>query len=82
MDAPGGNGKTFLISLILVQLRANNYIALAVASFGIAAILLDGCRIAHSSLKLPSNIQNNSDAACNKKNNGPWLLGKIIIWNE
>ncbi|XP_044597828.1 uncharacterized protein LOC123274310, partial [Cotesia glomerata] len=42
LDAPGGTGKTFLISLILAKIRSNNGIALAVASSGIATTLLDG----------------------------------------
>jgi len=60
--APGGTGKTFLISLILAEIRSNNGIALAVALSGIAATLLDGGSTAHSAFKLPLNIQNNPDA--------------------
>ncbi|CAF4851971.1 unnamed protein product [Pieris macdunnoughi] len=67
LDAPGGTGKTFLISLILAEIRSNNGIALAVASSGIAATLLDGGRTAHSVFKLPLNIQNNPDGVCNIK---------------
>ncbi|XP_044597583.1 uncharacterized protein LOC123274158 [Cotesia glomerata] len=67
LDAPGGIGKTFLISLILAKIRSNNGIALAVASSGIAATLLDEGRPAHSVFKLPLNIQNNPDAVCNMK---------------
>ncbi|XP_044593840.1 uncharacterized protein LOC123271521 [Cotesia glomerata] len=67
LDAPGGTGKTFLISLILAKIRSNNGIALAVASSGVAATLLDGGRTAHSVFKLPLNIQNNRDAVCNIK---------------
>lgn len=67
LDAPSGTGKTFLISLILAEIRSNNGIALAVASSGIAATLLDGGRTAHSVFKLPLNIQNNRDAVCNIK---------------
>ncbi|XP_044575267.1 uncharacterized protein LOC123259066 [Cotesia glomerata] len=48
LDAPGRTGKIFLISLILAKIRSNNGIALAVASSGIAATLLDGGRTAHS----------------------------------
>ncbi|XP_044596944.1 uncharacterized protein LOC123273568, partial [Cotesia glomerata] len=48
LDASGGTGKTFVISLILAEIRSNNGIALAVASSGIAASLLDGGRTAHS----------------------------------
>jgi len=72
LNAPGGTGKTFLISLIIAKIRSNNGIALAVASSGFAATLLDGGRTAHSAFKLPLNIQNNSDAVCNIKNNYLW----------
>ncbi|XP_044584015.1 uncharacterized protein LOC123264663 [Cotesia glomerata] len=67
LDAPVGTGKTFVISLILAEIRSNNGIALAVASSGIAATLLDGGRTAHSVFKLPLNIQKNPDAVCNIK---------------
>ncbi|KAL4082718.1 hypothetical protein QTP88_029651 [Uroleucon formosanum] len=55
LDAPGGTGKTFVISLILATIRSRCDIALALASSGIAATLLDGGRTAHSALKLPLN---------------------------
>ncbi|XP_044575115.1 uncharacterized protein LOC123258925 [Cotesia glomerata] len=67
LDAPGGTGKTFLISVLLAEIRSKNGIALTVASSGIAATLLDGGRTAHSAFKLPLNIQNNPDAVCNIK---------------
>lgn len=57
LDAPGGTGKTFVISLILAAIRSQQRIALALASSGIAATLLDGGRTAHSALKLPLNVQ-------------------------
>ena len=41
-DAPAGTGKTFLIDLLLSEIQAQNEIALAVASSGIASILLEG----------------------------------------
>ncbi|GFX59288.1 ATP-dependent DNA helicase [Trichonephila clavipes] len=52
IDAPGGTGKTFLLSLILATIRSQNNIALAIASSGIAATLLDGGRTMHSAWKL------------------------------
>ena len=86
IDAPGGTGKTFLLSLILATIRSQNNIALAIASSGIAATLLDGGRTAHSALKLPLNLQNTEAPTCNiSKNSG---MGKvlhtcqIIIWDE
>ncbi|XP_073979946.1 uncharacterized protein [Rhodnius prolixus] len=86
LDAPGGTGKTFLISLLLAEIRSKNGIALAVASSGIAATLLDGGRAAHSAFKLPLNIKNNPDAVCNIKKQSSMATVlkqcKIIIWDE
>jgi len=48
LDALGGTGKTFLISLILATIRSKNSITLALVSSGIAATLLEGGRTAHS----------------------------------
>ncbi|GFV20703.1 ATP-dependent DNA helicase [Trichonephila clavipes] len=86
IDAPGGTAKTFLLSLILATIRSQNNIALAIASSGIAATILDGGRTTHSALKLPLNLQNTEAPTCNiSKNSG---MGKalqtcqIIIWDE
>jgi len=57
VDAPVGTGKTFHIPLILATIRSRNNIALAIASFGFVATLLDGCQTAYSTLKLPLNMQ-------------------------
>uniref|UniRef100_A0A1B6CRH2 ATP-dependent DNA helicase n=1 Tax=Clastoptera arizonana TaxID=38151 RepID=A0A1B6CRH2_9HEMI len=65
LDAPGGTGKKFLMSLVLANVRARFNIALAVASSGIAATLLEGCRMAHSALKLPLNLQTIEEPKCN-----------------
>ena len=56
LDAPGGTGKTFVINLLLAKIRQQSKIAIAVASSGIAATLLQGGRTAHSTLKLPLNL--------------------------
>jgi hypothetical protein len=40
--SPGGCGKTFLLNLILAAVRAEGEIALATATSGVAALLLDG----------------------------------------
>lgn len=42
IDAPGGTGKMFLISLFLARIRSQSKVALAFASSGIAATLLEG----------------------------------------
>ncbi|KAF2893481.1 hypothetical protein ILUMI_12691 [Ignelater luminosus] len=86
IDAPGGTGKAFLISLILNTIRAQSQIALAVASSGIAATLLEGGRTAHSALKLPLNLKTIEEPTCNitKTSAMAKVLQncKIIIWDE
>lgn len=86
LDAPGGTGKTFLLQLILATIRMQNKIALALASSGIAATLLDGGRTAHSALKLPLNIQNIETPTCNiSKTSGMAKVlqqCELIVWDE
>ncbi|XP_017467368.1 PREDICTED: uncharacterized protein LOC108359826 [Rhagoletis zephyria] len=86
LDAPGGTGKTFLISLILAKIRSRSQIALAVASSGIAATLLEGGRTAHSAFKLPMNVLTVDQPTCTlTKNSATAKLMrecKIIIWDE
>lgn len=86
LDAPGGTGKTFTISLILASIRAQNNIAVAVASSGIAATLLAGGRTAHSAFKLPLNLHQTDTPNCNiKKNSGMAKVlkaCKLIVWDE
>ena len=55
VDGLGGSGKTFLYNTLLSSIRADNGIALAVASSGIAALLLEGGWTAHSRFKIPVN---------------------------
>lgn len=86
LDAPGGTGKTFLITLILATIRSKNEIALALASSGIAATLLEGGRTAHSALKLPLNMQSNDTPTCNISKNSAMAKVlqecKLIVWDE
>ena len=42
IDGPGGTGKTFLYDLLLARVRSQGEVALAVASSGLAALLLAG----------------------------------------
>ncbi|XP_017239861.1 uncharacterized protein LOC108212650 [Daucus carota subsp. sativus] len=53
---PGGTGKTFLWSAIISKLRSQGRIVLTVASSGIASLLIDGVRRAHSRFKIPLHI--------------------------
>ncbi|XP_030762665.1 ATP-dependent DNA helicase RRM3-like [Sitophilus oryzae] len=86
LDAPGGTGKTFLINLLLAKVRSNRGIALAVASSGIAATLLQGGKTAHAAFKLPLNLTNIETPLCNisKQSNTAHVLRdcKLIVWDE
>jgi hypothetical protein len=84
IDGPGGTGKTFLYKLILSTIRAKRQIALAVASSGIAAQLMDGARTAHSRLKIPFNLDSHSTCNINVGSDECVLIqnAKIIIWDE
>lgn len=50
---PGGCGKTFLYSALLGKIRSTGKVALAVASSGIAALLLVNGTTAHSRFRIP-----------------------------
>jgi hypothetical protein len=88
VDAPGGTGKTYCFNGLLSHVRGEGEIAIAVASSGIAALLLYKGRTCHSRLKcainptagyvLNVNVQENSTDATAK------LLrrAKIIVWDE
>ena len=80
----GGTGKTFLYKTLTCYLRSKGEIVLNVASSGIAALLLDGGRTAHSRFKVPINVV--EDSMCTINADSP--LGdlirqtKLIIWDE
>ncbi|XP_017225164.2 uncharacterized protein LOC108201383 [Daucus carota subsp. sativus] len=81
---PGGTGKTFLWSAIISKLRSAGRIVLAVASSGIASLLMNGGRTAHSRFKIPINIDEFS--CCEIKQN-TYLAELIyetslVIWDE
>ncbi|CAB5127091.1 unnamed protein product [Rhizophagus irregularis] len=81
VDGPGGTGKT---NTLLEKVRSNGDIALAVASSGIAALLLPGDQTAHSCFKIPINIY--EDSTCSIKHNSDLAsllqIAKLIIWDE
>src|SRR5580698_7347111 len=84
VDAPGGTGKTFVFNTLLALVRKEGDIALAVATSGIAALLLEGGRTAHSRFKIPLKIDETS--TCNISSNSESVLAnlirkcKLIIW--
>ncbi|GJY17791.1 DNA helicase [Tanacetum coccineum] len=57
----GGTGKTFLWKTIIFSLRSEGKVVLAVASSGIASLLLPAGRTAHSRFKIPLDLTDNTD---------------------
>ncbi|XP_022023735.1 ATP-dependent DNA helicase pif1-like [Helianthus annuus] len=80
----GGTGKTFLWKTFAAALRSNGEVVLNVASSGIASLLLDGGRTAHSRFVIPINV--NEDSICsiepNSELGGLIKETKMIIWDE
>ncbi|CAN6678727.1 unnamed protein product [Malus baccata var. baccata] len=80
----GGIGKTFLWDVIISKLRSEKKIVLAVASSGIASLLLPAGRTAHSRFKIPLVVTDSSICAIKKKTHLATLIEKtdLIIWDE
>ena len=64
LDAPGGTGKTFLINTILKQVRSQGKVAIATATSGIAATLLDCGRTLHSTFSIPIDCHTKHHPTC------------------
>ena len=84
IDGPGGTGKTFVYKMILASIRSNKKIALAVASSGIAAQLLQGARTGHSRCKIPINLTSTSTCNIRVQSDDAKLLQEteLILWDE
>ncbi|GJU84109.1 DNA helicase, partial [Tanacetum coccineum] len=80
----GGTGKTFLWKTILYTLRCERKIVLAVASYGIASLLLPAGRTAHSRFKIPLDLTDTSVCAIKKNTQLADLLKEtcLIVWDE
>src|SRR5260364_31798 len=87
VDGPGGTGKTFLYNLLLAYIRSKkhlNGIAIAVASSGIAALLMSGGRTAHSRFKIPLKVDHDSTLNIDKQSELAKLIQNAIaiLWDE
>ncbi len=85
VDGLGGTGKTFLYSCLLSTVRAQGRVVVAVASSGIAALLLHGGRTAHSLFKIP--VQGlNSTSTCYISRDSELAtflqVATLIVWDE
>ncbi|GMF64242.1 unnamed protein product [Phytophthora fragariaefolia] len=84
IDGPGGTGKSTLLKNILASVRLSGKIAIAVASSGIAALLLMGGRTAHSTFKIPLKLDEKSVCSIHKQSKLKKLFqeASLIIWDE
>mmetsp|Transcript_6468 Transcript_6468/g.26204 ORF Transcript_6468/g.26204 Transcript_6468/m.26204 type:complete len:497 (+) Transcript_6468:183-1673(+) len=85
-DAPAGTGKTFCANTLLAAVRGmEDKHALAVASSGIAAVLLEGGRTFHSRFKAPLSMGRESPPFAVKLHTALADLirrADIILWDE
>ncbi|XP_029657219.1 uncharacterized protein LOC115231303 [Octopus sinensis] len=86
LDAPGRTGKNFSHEHPTSQNSSGKWIAIAVASSGIAATLLHDGRTAHSAFKLPLDLTKQGNPTCNVSRGSAMgnLLTEcsLIIWDE
>lgn len=84
VDAPGGTGKTFTFNAILAAIRCKGEIALAVASSGIAAILLELGRTFHSRFKASRRPAEGQSLDISAQTALAKLIRrcKVILWDE
>lgn len=86
VDAPGGTGKTFVMSAIMSAVRSDGFIALATALSASAAKHLPGGTTLHSCMKVPINIQEDSLCSFTKNSATAKLLQdkrtKLLVIDE
>lgn len=80
----GGTGKTYLWRTVLAKIRSEGKIAIAVATSGIAALLLPGGWTGHSRFHIPLNATEESTCTIKKGTQLAELIMQtsLIIWDE
>ncbi|XP_021843519.2 uncharacterized protein [Spinacia oleracea] len=80
----GGTGKTYLWRTLTLKLRSEHRIVIAVASSGIAALLLPSGKTAHSAFCIPIHIHERSCCRINQGSNLALFIAAatLIIWDE
>jgi len=80
----GGTGKTYLWNTLISKFRSEKHMVLAVASSGIASLLLPGGKTAHSVFKIPLQADETSVCYFDKRSEHADLIRKtrLIVWDE
>ncbi|XP_076911318.1 ATP-dependent DNA helicase PIF1-like [Bidens hawaiensis] len=80
----GGTRKTFLWKTLSASIRSKHKIVFSVASSGIASLLLEGGRTAHSRFLIPKNLTEDSTCSIKRNLDICKLINKtdLIIWDE
>ncbi|KNZ75205.1 hypothetical protein J132_03926 [Termitomyces sp. J132] len=84
IHSAGGCGKTFICNTLASAVWSNGDVALCVTSSGIAALLLEGGRTAHSRFIIPIPALDTSIANIKRGTQLSQLLlqTKVVIWDE
>lgn len=84
LDGIGGSGKTYLYKCLIHKLRREGKTTIAVASSGLAAMLLPYGTTGHKMFKIPIKIDQNSICAINRgTTHAEWIKqASLIIWDE
>ena len=84
-QAPGGTGKIFVFQALVDMLRGRGEIVLAVASSGLAALLLPSGRTVHSQFRIPIDTKEGSFCFIKQLDDARFELLKrisLIIYDE
>ena len=86
LDAVAGAGKTKFLNHVLAQVRSDGNVALAVATSGIAALLLMGGRTPNSRFKAGIRLNDQSVCDVSRQASNPLVqllrAVKVIVWDE
>ena len=85
LDGQGGSGKTFLYNTLLAHVHSQNKSAIAVASTGVAALLLRRGATAHSIFKIPvENLDDSSTCSISLQSERAQAIrdASLIVWDE
>lgn len=84
IDSPAGGGKTFVLGLLLAMVRSEGKIAIATASTGIAAVLMQGGTTAHSAFGIPIMLDSSSTSRFSLQEAQAEVLrdAELLIWDE